>query len=151
MTSLTKRERDVFPSMVSDMLDTDFFRFPGLWNSNGFSRLSWPEIPSVNIVENSEDFRIELAAPGLEKKDFKIEVDNGILTISAEKEQEEKEEKDNYRRREFSYQNFSRSFDIPENSNADKLEAKYANGILTLTLPKKEITPARPKKEIKVS
>ena len=150
MNSLIKQDRDLLPAFSRDFFDTDLFNLPSFFQGDG-ARLKWPDIPSVNIVENNKDYRIEVAAPGLEKKDFKIEVDNGILTIRSEKKKEEKEEKENYRRREFSYQSFSRSFDLPENSVPDKIGAHYSNGILTVTLPKKEITVSKPKKEIQVS
>lgn len=153
MTQLVKRNRSVIPSIVSDFFDTGRL-FPSvfelekdLFDFNGGSLV----IPNANIVENGKDYKIEVAAPGLEKKDFKVEVDNGILTVSAEKEEEQKEERKNYRRREFSYRSFSRSFALPENSLPDKIEAKYDNGILTLSLPKKEVTVSKPVKEIKVS
>jgi HSP20 family protein len=108
-------------------------------------------LPSVNINEDESSFRIEVAAPGLEKKDFKIETEGGYLIISSEKEQESTDEKENYRRREFSYSSFSRSFQLPENSLPEKIEAKYENGILRLVLPKKEHTSVKHRKEIKVA
>lgn len=150
----TKRNGNgnVFPKLVNDFFDTDFFRTPGIlgWNG-GSSGYGLPSGPSVNISETSKDYTIELAAPGLEKKDFKVEIDNGVLTISSEKEREEKEENKNYCRQEYSFQSFSRSFDLPENSLPEKIDAHYENGILKLTLPKKEITISNPKKEIKVA
>ena len=76
----------------------------------------------------------------MEKKDFKIALDNGMLTISAEKKEESKEEKENFTRREFTFNRFSRSFRMPDNCLPDKIDAKYENGLLLLTLPKKEIT-----------
>jgi HSP20 family protein len=94
---------------------------------------------------------LELAAPGMDKKDFKVNVENGTLTISAEKKEESKEEKKNYTRREYSYSSFSRSFRLPENCTAEKIDAKYDNGILRVTLPKKQMTLSQPAKEIKVS
>ena len=87
----------------------------------------------------------------MEKKDFKVEVINNILTVSSEQEEEKKEENKNYTRREFFYNSFSRSFSLPDNSLPDKIDAKYDNGILTLTLPKKEVTTPKPVKEIKVN
>ena len=108
-------------------------------------------VPNANIVENDKDFRIELAAPGLERKDFKVEVDNNVLIISAEKEEEKKEENNNFKRREFSYNSFRRSFALPENSLPDKIDAKYDSGILHLTLPKKEVTISTPAKQIQVA
>lgn len=148
-----KRNGSLFPKLVTDILDTDLFTRPSLLDfDGGLSRLGMlANLPSVNITENTKDFKIELAAPGLEKKDFKIETDNDTLTISSEKKEEKKEEKENYRRHEFSYEGFSRSFQLPENSLPEKMEAKYENGLLKLRLPKKEATVHKPKKEIKVA
>ena len=98
-----------------------------------------------------KEFQIEMAAPGLEKGDFKIEIDNGMLMISAEKKLESKEEKENYTRREFSFNKFMRRFRMPEDCIYDKLEAKYENGLLKLMLPKKEVHIEKKSKEIKIS
>jgi HSP20 family protein len=147
MSLLVKRNGNFFPSVINDLFDTDLLS-PELFNFEG----SLPSrIPSVNITEGDKNFKIELAAPGFDKKDFKVETDNGMLTISSEKEKEEKEDTENYRRREFSYSSFRRSFQLPENSIQDKIEAKYENGVLKLTLPKKEISISKPKKEIKIA
>ena len=108
-------------------------------------------VPDANIIENEKDYKIDLAAPGLEKKDFKVEILDGVLSISAEKEEEKKEEGKNFRRREFSYNSFKRSFTLPDNLLNDKIDAKYENGILHLTLPKKEVTVSKPAKQIKVA
>ena len=143
----------MLPSLTNRLFSTDDFFGQSLLDFEGglLDRDGSFMLPDVNIIENGKDFKIELAAPGLEKKDFKIEVQDGMLNISAEKE-EEREEKDmNYRRREFSYSSFSRSFTLPENSITDKIDAKYENGILRLSLPKKEVTVSKPVKEIKVS
>ena len=151
--SLVVRNRAALPSLVSDFfngtsllpnvfdLDTD------LLDMDGGSVF----VPNANIVENDKDFKIELAAPGLERNDFKVEVDNGVLSISAEKEKETKEDKKNYRRREFSCNSFNRSFTLPDNLIADKIDAKYENGVLCLTLPKREVTVASAAKQIKVA
>ena len=150
--SLLTSKRATLPSLVSDILNTGRL-LPNVFDlernifDNGGSALA---VPDANIIENDKDFKIELAAPGLERKDFKVEVENGVLSISAEKEEEKKEDRKNYRRREFSYNAFSRSFTLPDNSLPEKIDAKYDNGILHLTLPKKEISISKPK-EIKVS
>lgn len=152
MSQLTKRNRSLFP-VVSDFLNSDRL-FPTVFDLNtDLFRLNdlSSVVPNANIAENEKDYKIEVAAPGLEKKDFKVQVENGILTVSGEKEEEDKEERKNYKRREFSYRSFSRSFTLPENSLPDKIEAKYDNGILTLSLPKKEIEVSKPVKQIKVS
>lgn len=142
---------NLFPRLVNDFFENDLFNYGLTDFNNGFFRNREAFVPSVNISENNKDFTIEMAAPGLEKKDFKIELENGYLVVSAEKKNEEKEEKSNYCRREFSYQSFSRSFIIPDNSLPDKIDAHYQDGILKLTLPKKEVTISSPKKEIKVA
>ena|SRR5688572_9093891 len=146
------KKRKTFPTVVSDFFENGKLFSPVIHDLEDklldFGLKS--KIPSVNIKENGADFKIELAAPGLEKKDFKIEVEDGLLVISAEKEEEKKEENENYRRKEFSYNYFKRSFDLPENSVPEKIDAKYENGILKLVLPKKEVKAPAPKKEITV-
>jgi HSP20 family protein len=153
MTQLTKKNRTLFPSPFTDFFTSErlmpdaFDLSKDLFNFNGETLF----IPSANVVENEKNFTIEIAAPGLEKKDFKVEITNNILTVSSEQEEEKKEEKKNYKRREFFYNSFSRSFSLPDNSLPDKIDAKYDNGVLTLTLPKKEVTASKPVKEIKVN
>lgn len=102
--------------------------------------------PSVNVKETDNEFKMEIAAPGMDKSDFNIEVEEGLLKLKAEKK-EEHEEKDGekFLRREFSYSSFERSFTLPENVNADKIEANYDNGVLTLSIPKVE--PDQPKRK----
>lgn len=151
--SLIVKNRATLPSLVSDFFDTgrvlpSVFDFDStLFDFNGGSLV----IPHANISENEKEFKIELAVPGLERKDFKVEVDKGVLKISAEKEEEKKEEKKNYKRREFSYNSFSRSFTLPDNSIPDKIEAKYEHGVLHLSLPKKEVSVSKPTKQINVA
>jgi len=150
---VAKRNRTALPSLVSDFFNSGNL-FPSVFDIDGnlfdFNGGAL-KVPEVNIVENGKDFRIELAAPGLERKDFKVSVENGVLSISAEKEEEKEENKKNYRRKEFSYNSFCRSFTLPENSMPDKIDAKYEGGILHLTIPKKEVTISKPVTEIKVS
>src|SRR5438105_3404807 len=109
--SLLIRNRGILPTLANDLLDTGKFFGPGYFDfdllnrgDNGFAA------PGANIVESDKDFKIELAVPGLEKKDFKVEIENGTLTISSEKEEEKKEDKENYHRREFYYHQFRRAF-----------------------------------------
>lgn len=152
MSLLTRRSSSSFPSLVNDFFENDFFFRPSLIDYAGGMLGSLSNtLPSVNISEEEDSFRIEVAAPGLEKKDFKIETEGGYLIISSEKEKESEEEKENFRRKEFSYSIFSRSFQLPENSISEKIEAKYENGILRLVLPKKEHTSVKHRKEIKVA
>lgn len=134
---------------------TDFFGegpFFNNWVDYDVDLFPQVKTPLANVIETNSEFQIELAAPGLTRKDFKVEVDNGMLSISAEKE-EKKEEKENGRieRKEYSYESFCRTFTLPENSKSDKIDAKYDNGILKVMIPKKEITLSKPKKEIAVA
>lgn len=93
--------------------------------------------PAVNIRENENSFVIDFAAPGFSKEDFKIKVTGDTLTVSAQKQEEKKEEKDSYTRREFSYNSFSRAFTLPESADHEQTEAVYENGILKLTVKKR--------------
>ena len=153
MSNLTSSRKSLLPSWTNDLFDTGNFFGPRFLDfKNDFPSLEFArQMPSVNIHETDKEYKIEMAAPGLEKKDFKLELNNGILSISSEKKQESKEEKKNYSRREYSYTSFSRSFTLPDNCVAEKIDAKYENGILDITLPKKEVTISKPSREIKVS
>ncbi|OQY11231.1 MAG: heat-shock protein [Desulfobacteraceae bacterium 4572_19] len=122
------------------------------WNSNNYAGAN-STLPAVNVRENDNEYYIDVAAPGLKKGDFNVSYDNGRLSISSEQKAEH-EEKDGEKvtRREFSYQAFQRSFSVPENTvNADKIVAKYDNGILHVTLPKREEAKPKPAREIKIS
>ncbi|MBE0651425.1 MAG: Hsp20/alpha crystallin family protein [Bacteroidales bacterium] len=96
------------------------------------------DVPAVNIKDQKDKYVIEFAAPGLNKEDFKVDLDNYVLTVSSEKKIENEEKESNYTRREFVYSSFSRSFTLPRTVNADKIKADYVNGILAISLPKKE-------------
>lgn len=95
-------------------------------------------IPAVNIAETENEFHVELAVPGLKKEDFKINLDKNVLTVSSEKKTEAVEEGKKFSKREYSYNSFSRSFTLPESADHSKIEADYTDGILTLTITKKE-------------
>jgi HSP20 family protein len=128
----------------------DFFNDEDFLNSRWLKKQFKQTIPAVNVKENEHEFHIEFASPEFTKKDFKIDLEENGLTISAEKEKETNEEKDNFTRKEFSYNSFSRSFMLPKNVNVDKINATYNDGILNLSIPKMEDTKLLPKKEIKV-
>src|SRR5436190_3650802 len=106
-------------------------------------------VPAVNITEGAGEFSIEVAAPGIEKEDFKVAVENGVLSISVEKKEDKKEENKRFTRKEFSYQSFKRTFSLPEHVETDKIVASHKNGVLTLVLPKKEEEKKKSLKEIK--
>ena len=109
-------------------------------------------IPSINIKEEKDEYKIELAAPGLKKEDFDVDIDGNILTISAEKESESSGDgkKDNYSRREYNYSSFSRSLTLPENVDSTKIDAQYADGVLNLVVPKKPGVPEKTSKKVEV-
>jgi len=136
-----------FPSWADRFFEGDLMD----WNSSNFAG-EQSTLPAVNVKENDNEFQIEVAAPGLKKGDFKINFNNGKLTISSEKK-EEKEEKESGKvtRKEFNYQSFQRTFSVPDNVvNTDKISAKYADGILHVKLPKREEVKPKSAKEIKI-
>ena len=144
---LARRNENYLPSFFERFLNNDLSD----WNLTNFSGTN-TSLPAVNVKETNDDFVIELAAPGMEKKDFKINFKNNVITISSEKEDKKEEKKDNYTRREFSYQSFQRAFTVPENAiMSDKIEATYNNGILEIKLPKREEVKPQPEREIKIS
>lgn len=121
-------------SVLDDFFNRELFN----WGTNNFSA-SNTTVPSVNIKESAESFDVEVAAPGMDKKDFNITLDGNTLTISSQKQHEQEKKEENYTRREFSYQSFRRSFELPKDVvDADKINAKYENGLLYLTIPKRE-------------
>lgn len=95
-------------------------------------------VPAVNVVENDSSYELTLAAPGMDKKDFKIDLEGNVMTISSEKEENKDEKNEKYSRKEYSYSSFCRSFTLPTLVTKDKIDAKYENGILKVKLPKNE-------------
>lgn len=125
--------------------------FPGIFDAEIFGKES-NNVPAVNISENDKSWNIEVAAPGFKKEDFKIKIENEVLTVSGEHKQEENLEEKNYKRREFQKTAFSRSFRLAKDTvNEDGISASYDNGILNLSIPKKEEVKKESLKEIKVS
>lgn len=108
-------------------------------------------VPAVNVKESDGMYAITLAAPGLEKKDFTLEVSEGIMTIRAEKENEEKEEKGRFNRREYNYTSWSRSFTLPEDCDDTKIAAEYKNGELKITIPRTEVKQVEKAKTININ
>lgn len=149
MTLVKSKGQRNSPSFVN--LFEDFFNTElGDWRSRNFAGMD-ASLPKVNIKEDDDQFTIEVAAPGMKKEDFKVNVDKNVLLISSEKEVDNKEEKDNYTRKEFSYSSFQRSFNLPESVDSEKISAKYNDGVLTLEVPKKEEAKPRPPKQIEIS
>ena len=143
MTLLKFNQRPV-ERTFNDLFDGFFNNFPGVFNDshNGFNGKGF--VP-VNIKEGKDSYQIEVVAPGLDKADFKLNVDQNLLTISAEKKNETKSENDKQIRREFNYQSFKRTFTLDDSIETDKIDAKYENGVLHISLPKKEEVKLTPK------
>src|SRR4030042_5520731 len=138
------RTRTSWPSLIDEFLNDSFI--PGFFNWE-----TGQNVPAVNISEGKEDFKIDVAAPGLGKEDFKISLDNNILSISSEKEVNNESKDDNVLRREFTYSSFSRSFTLPETVNGDKIKATYNDGVLNIVIPKKDEAKVKPVRDIKIS
>jgi len=134
--------RRTFSPFLSNIFDDDFL--PVLNNRTS-------SMPAVNIKENEKSFILELAVPGMDKKDLKIDINEDVLTISSESKNESEEEKDGYKRKEFSYSSFCRSFYIPENVSKEKIGANYKDGILNVELPKMEEEKSKITRQIKIS
>jgi HSP20 family protein len=137
-----------FPSLLDRFFEGDVMD----WNNSNYAG-SNSTLPAVNIKEDANDYQIELAAPGMKKDDFKLNYENGRLTISSERQNEsEEKEGEKITRREFSYQSFQRSFTVPENIvDSEKIKASYNDGILNIRLPKRDEVKPKPAKMIKIS
>lgn len=141
MTLMKFKNRDFMPSIW----DNFFGRDP--WDLTNFSEST---LPAVNIKETNDNFVVEVAAPGMKKDDFKIELDNNLLMISSEKQENNEEKKGDYTRREFSYQSFQRSFTLPKSVEENQISATYADGVLSIAIPKREESKAKPKRMIEI-
>ena len=145
-TKALTRLNESMPSVFDDFFKpwTDLFDNGG-WNIRPMN------IPAVNITEHPDEFRLSLAAPGMKKEDFKIDVDGNILTISSEKEENKEDKNKKFTRKEYSYSSFSRSFSLPEEIKQEKINAKYEDGVLKITLPRKEESKKPVAKKIAVN
>ncbi len=137
-----------FPTLFDDFFNRDFFN----WGLSNFSDTN-TTIPAVNIKETSDSYEVEVAAPGMSKKDFKVQLEGNVLTISSEKVSEREEGNDvKYMSREFSYQSFSRTFNLQKDVvDIDKIQAKYYDGVLHLIIPKMEHVKQKEPKLIEIS
>ena len=146
--TLVKRTNNLFPG-VPTFFDDFFVKDLMGWSNTNSGNGYGSSLPAVNIREDENGFEVEVAAPGLSKEDFNVQVEHDILTISSEKEV--KEENSNYTRREFGYASFKRTFTLPENAvDVDKVQASYKNGVLYILLPKREEVKPKPAKTIKI-
>lgn len=134
-------------SSFSNVLDNLFEReFPEIFRSEASLT-----VPAVNIIENKDGFNLELAAPGMNKNDFKLQMNNNLLTITGQKESNKEENDAQYTRKEFNFSSFERSFTLPNTVNSDKISASYENGVLKINIPKKEEAKEKPAREISIS
>jgi HSP20 family protein len=115
----------------------DFFKPWNEWFDTGLTNRVM-SVPAVNITEHKDEYKLSLAAPGMKKDDFKIDVNGNMLTISSEKEDKHEEKEARYTRKEYSYTSFERIFTLPDEVNKEKIEAHYTDGVLKLIMPKKE-------------
>jgi HSP20 family protein len=159
--TITRRNGNLgnyLPNLLDDFFNRDLFN----WNTSNFSNTD-TTIPAVNIKETADNYEVEVAAPGMNKKDFKVQLDGNILTISSERaEQQEthnqqegnwsKKNEERYISREFSYQSFFRTFTLQKNVvDADRIQARYEDGVLHLVIPKKEEVKQKPPRMIEIA
>jgi HSP20 family protein len=138
----TITRRSFRPYYLSNLFDDTFF--PVFHSSTN-------SVPAVNIREDEKNYNLEIAVPGMDKKDLKIDLNEDVLTISSEVKQENEEERNGYKRKEFSYSSFARTFYIPENIDRDKIEASYKDGILNVSLPKQEAEKSKLARQVNIS
>jgi HSP20 family protein len=136
-----------FPTLFDDFFNRDIFN----WGLTNYSDTN-TTIPAVNIKETADNYEVEVAAPGMSKKDFNITLEGNVLTISSEKTHQQETDKDaRYSAREFSYQSFSRTFNLQkEVVDTDKIQATYRDGVLQLVIPKMEHAKQKPPRTIEI-
>lgn len=134
--------RSYKPFLWSSLFDDDFFPVVSHRSTS---------MPAVNIREDDKTFTLDLAVPGIDKKDLNIEINEDVITISSEHKEEKEERRDDFKRREFSYSSFCRSFYLPENVNKEKIEANYRDGILSVILPKEKEEKTRLSRQINIA
>jgi len=138
---LVKRHSNYLPTLVSDFWGEDLF--PAFQQERSLT-------PAVNIIEGNNEFRVEVAAPGLCKEDFRVHVEKNVLEISAEKKDEKVTENMQYLRKEFNYSEFKRTFSLPSSVDTEKIKAVHKYGVLTVEIPKKDEAVVKPRKQITI-
>ena len=138
------RSTSALPSLMENFFGRDLFDL-------GNVAAAGATLPSVNIKETKDNFIVEVAAPGMRKNDFKVRLENNQLIISSEKESSDEKSDQEYTRKEFSYESFQRTFTLPQSAVSENITAKYQDGVLDITIPKKEEEKQKPSKEIKIS
>ena len=145
MTIIRSSER-LYPALFNNLFGRELLD----WNNTGFSADN-TTLPAVNISEDENRIQIEVAAPGMKREDFKIDLDRNRLTVSAEVEEDKNESNERFTRKEFCYRSFRRQFNVPvETINGDQIQASYKDGILLLTLPKREELKPKPARAIEI-
>lgn len=140
--NLVKRSNALsIPSFLDEILRADWY---------GGTETFTNKVPAVNIKENELKFKVEVYAPGLIKEDFKVEISQKTLTVSSEKQSNTQEGNEHYATKEFSFSSFCRKFNLPDSVNIDEIQANYDNGILTISLPKREEVLPKPKRVIEI-
>ncbi|GAB4004925.1 Hsp20/alpha crystallin family protein [Spirosoma migulaei] len=146
------RSNNSYPSLIENFFGRDVNDF---FNT---SSSSLSNVPAVNVVEHQDGFRIEVAAPGLKKEDFKLNLNHNNLTISGSQETHKEEpdtsnqgaNRERYTRREFSYSSFQRTFTLPTSVDADNIRASYTDGLLKIEIPKREEAQIKPSRQIEI-
>jgi len=144
LVKFNEKRRPWFPTEFTNFFGDDDFFNDRFWHKHVQNE------PLMNIKETDTEFQVELAAPGLNKKDFEISIDNGYLNIYAEKTIEKEEKEDNYTRKEFNFNMFKRSLMLPENVKEEEIKATYENGVLKFNLTKQEVKVLKKPKKIKI-
>ena len=146
MTLIRTKPEMRFHGLLDDLFSPEFQRL----NRSGLKTCGLT-LPKVNIKEGEDGYLLELAVPGMAKEDFKIKLDQDVLTVSSEKKEEVSKDSKQYTRQEFSYQSFERRFNLPEDVNSEKITANYVNGVLSLEIPKREEAKPQPPKAIEIA
>ena len=153
--SLVKFNRRPFGNLITqDFFDMDDFFDNRSWVRNMMPDNFWNgkrSEPALNIKETDDNFEIELAAPGFEKKDFDVTIEDGCLNIQAEKSTSDEQKEDSFTRREFNYNSFQRFLQLPESIKQEAIKAKYEDGILSFSLAKKEEAKKLPPKKVQIA
>lgn len=142
--TLTKKRNPFFPTVWNDLFESNYLT-PQSANTRGVT------VPAVNIKETENSYIVEMASPGMKKEDFKINLEEDVLSISAELKSEKAEENERFTRKEFSFSSFKRDFTLPETADVENITANYFDGILNISIAKKEEAKPKPAKLIEIS
>lgn len=132
-TKAIQRSGDLLPAIFDD-----FFKPWNEWFTNGNAGTRMLTMPAVNVSETADEYQISVAAPGLKKEDFQVDVKGNMLTVSSKSEETKEEKAETFTRKEYNFSSFTRNFTLPEDVKQEKIDARYADGVLRLVLPKKD-------------